>query len=60
MSVMTATGESGLLCELAFDGGEIVAEEVDDLGCGRDGDRAHLGLQTIRARSSGPVIVRRV
>ena len=30
--------------ELELDGGEVVAEEVEDLGCGRDGDGTHSGL----------------
>jgi hypothetical protein len=27
--------------ELALDGGEVVAEQVNDLGRGRDGERTH-------------------
>jgi hypothetical protein len=41
MSVMTSTLESGLAGELLLDGGEVVAEEVEDLFCGRDGEGAH-------------------
>ena len=35
-------GRGGLAGELVLDGGEIVAQEVEDLGCGRDGEGAHL------------------
>ncbi len=31
----------GLARELLLDGGEVVAEEVEDLFCGRDGEGAH-------------------
>ena len=35
----------GLAGELLLDGGEVVAEEVEDLVCGRDGDGAHSLLE---------------
>ena len=35
-------GRGGLAGELVLDGGEIVAEKVEDFFCGRYGDRAHL------------------
>ena len=34
-------GRGRLLRELLLDGGEIVTEEVEDLGGGRDGKSAH-------------------
>ena len=42
----------GLRGELPLDGGEVVAEEVEDLGCGRDGEGAHSLFRVSGCRSS--------